>query len=390
MTAAEFACDGNPSASLKASLVKKINPDGSKTLYVAGIYEVNKSSGGTVTGTKTYYPAGGAMRVNSTLYFVLKDHLGSASVVTDSTGTTVGEDRFYPFGETRFTTGTMFTDKLFTGQREMAGLGIYHYGARFYSPKLGRFLSADTLVPGAGNPQNLNRYSYVMNNPLRYIDLTGHKYCDNQQPDDCTRFSQSYEHTTIKLRIRFKGNGGKGDKEAFVNAMSQEADRMYDAYCQNQPSCEFASPADLYVATHGTTVITFSSSSLEKFCERNTNAGEEGIICGSNSTGKITSILAAHELGHWFNHLVNKNGYPLDDPYHDLANERRNNPEFPKIDQAITKGYGDANCCDNNEDFANMYSMWVFDQWPDPAVDTQRRNFMNNHMYTWILRMLNP
>ncbi len=34
-------------------------------------YEVNKNSGGTVTGTKTYYPAGGAMRVNSTLYFVL-------------------------------------------------------------------------------------------------------------------------------------------------------------------------------------------------------------------------------------------------------------------------------------------------------------------------------
>ncbi|MCI0561109.1 MAG: hypothetical protein MN733_21700, partial [Nitrososphaera sp.] len=73
--------------------------------------------------------------------YVLKDHLGSASVTTNAAGTTVGEDRFYPFGETRFTTGTMFTDKLFTGQREMAGLGIYHFGARFYSPKLGRFLS---------------------------------------------------------------------------------------------------------------------------------------------------------------------------------------------------------------------------------------------------------
>ena len=85
------------------NLVKKIKPDGSKTLYVGGIYEVDKSSGGTVTGTKTYYPAAGAMRVGSTLYYVLKDHLGSASVVTNTGGTTVGEDRFYPFGETRFT-----------------------------------------------------------------------------------------------------------------------------------------------------------------------------------------------------------------------------------------------------------------------------------------------
>ncbi len=103
--------DGNPSASLRAGLVKKIKPDGTKTLYVAGIYEVSKNSGGTVTGTVTYYPEAGAMRNSSGLYFVLKDHLGSASAVTDSTGTTVGEDRFYPFGETRFTTGNMQADK---------------------------------------------------------------------------------------------------------------------------------------------------------------------------------------------------------------------------------------------------------------------------------------
>jgi YD repeat-containing protein len=106
------------------NLVKKIKTDGSKTLYVGGIYEVDKNSGGTVTGTKTYYPAGGAMRMGSTLYYVLKDHLGSASVVTDASGNVVGEDRFYAFGETRFTTGTMLIDKLFTGQRD-TGLGIY-------------------------------------------------------------------------------------------------------------------------------------------------------------------------------------------------------------------------------------------------------------------------
>jgi RHS repeat-associated protein/uncharacterized repeat protein (TIGR01451 family) len=168
-----FVYDGD------GNLVKKIKPDGSKTLYIGGIYEVDKTSGGTVTQTRTYYPAAGVMRVGSTLYYVLKDHLGSASVVTDGTGTIVGEDRFYPFGETRFTTGTMLTDKLFTGQREMAGLGIYHYGARFYSPKLGRFLSADTIVPRVFNPQNLNRFSYVTNNALRYTDPTGHRACDD-------------------------------------------------------------------------------------------------------------------------------------------------------------------------------------------------------------------
>ncbi len=156
------------------NLVKKINPDNTKTIYVAGIYEVNKNSGGTVTSTKTFYPAGGAMRVDGTRYYVLKDHLGSASVVTNQSATTVGEDRFYPFGETRFTTGSMQTDKLFTGQRQITGLGIYHFGARFYSPKLGRFLSADTVVTNPFNPQDLNRFSYTLNNPIKYIDPTGH------------------------------------------------------------------------------------------------------------------------------------------------------------------------------------------------------------------------
>ncbi len=43
---------------------------------------------------------------------------------------------------------------------------------RRYDPALGRFLSADTVVPGAGHPQALNRFSYVLNNPLRYTDPT--------------------------------------------------------------------------------------------------------------------------------------------------------------------------------------------------------------------------
>ena len=158
-----FVYDGD------GNLVKKTKPDGSRTIYVGGIYEVDKTSGGTVTRTVTYYPVAGAMRIGGTLYYILKDHLGSASVVTDATGAIVSgsEQRYYPYGESRLT-GTMLTDKLFTGQRDV-GLGIYHYGARFraappqrsgagYSPKLGRFLSPDSIVPDPFNPQDQNSF----------------------------------------------------------------------------------------------------------------------------------------------------------------------------------------------------------------------------------------
>jgi hypothetical protein len=43
---------------------------------------------------------------------------------------------------------------------------------------LGRFLSADTIVPSPADPQSLNRFSYTRNNPLKYIDPNGHKECE--------------------------------------------------------------------------------------------------------------------------------------------------------------------------------------------------------------------
>jgi len=50
------------------------------------------------------------------------------------------------------------------------------------SPYINHFLQPDTIVPGATNPQAWNRYSYVLNNPLRYIDPTGH-YCVGDDED---------------------------------------------------------------------------------------------------------------------------------------------------------------------------------------------------------------
>ena len=68
--------------------------------------------------------------------------------------------------------GSVPTDKLFTGQR-LNGTGLYYYNARYYDPTIGRFISADTIVPDPTKPQALNRYSYVLNNPLKYVDPTG-------------------------------------------------------------------------------------------------------------------------------------------------------------------------------------------------------------------------
>ena len=52
-------------------------------------------------------------------------------------------------------------------------MALSHYGARWRDSAIGRFAQADTIVPQPGNPQALNRYRYVLNNPLRFIDGSG-------------------------------------------------------------------------------------------------------------------------------------------------------------------------------------------------------------------------
>jgi len=84
------------------------------------------------------------------------------------------ELRYTAWGTTRYEYGAAPTDRRYTGQREEASLGLYFYNARWYDPALGRFIQADTIVPGAGNPQAWDRYAYTSNNPVKYIDPSGH------------------------------------------------------------------------------------------------------------------------------------------------------------------------------------------------------------------------
>jgi RHS repeat-associated protein len=80
---------------------------------------------------------------------------------------------YYPFGEARWTTGTLPTDFSYTNQRIDDKMRLLDYHARFYDPYLNRWIQPDTIVPEAGNPQDFNRYSYVRNNPVHSVDPDG-------------------------------------------------------------------------------------------------------------------------------------------------------------------------------------------------------------------------
>jgi RHS repeat-associated protein len=92
--------------------------------------------------------------------------------------------RYELFGEPRTPVLTS-TDRLYTGQVYDRDVQLMDYGARYYDAKLGRFVQADTIVPEPGNPQALNRFSYVANNPLRYTDPTGHRVACGAVNESC-------------------------------------------------------------------------------------------------------------------------------------------------------------------------------------------------------------
>jgi RHS repeat-associated protein len=172
-----YDADGNRVKSTVGSVI---------TVYIAGVFEFIEA--GTTDKITKYYE-GNALRrsgygVDDGVFYTLRDHLNSSSVIMNQAGMVVtnGNQYYLPYGGNRGSSFSSVTTKRFTGQYHENGLtqseGLSYYNARWYDAKLGRFLSADTVVPGPTNPQAFNRYSYVFNNPLRFTDPTGHEPVD--------------------------------------------------------------------------------------------------------------------------------------------------------------------------------------------------------------------
>jgi RHS repeat-associated protein len=117
------------------------------------------------------------------IYYYLSDHLGSSRMIMQTGQTSACYDAdFDPFGGEHVVTNACPQNYKFTGKERDAETGLDNFEARYYSSQFGRFHSADwsaltAPVPYAdlGNPQTLNLYAYVKNNPLNLTDPTGHE-----------------------------------------------------------------------------------------------------------------------------------------------------------------------------------------------------------------------
>lgn len=117
-------------------------------------------------------------------HYLHTDALNSIDTITNAQGQVIERLAFDPFGQRARPQGQAqdeqvdatpaHTDRGYTGHRHLDDLGLIHMNARLYDPTLGRFLSADIYIQAPNNSQSHNRYIYVLNNPLKYTDPSGH------------------------------------------------------------------------------------------------------------------------------------------------------------------------------------------------------------------------
>jgi len=108
---------------------------------------------------------------NPGLYYFVNDHLGTPQQLVTSTGTTVWQAAYLPYGEAQIQTNTVSSNFRFPGQYFDAETGLHYNWNRYYAPKAGRYISADPIGLGSG----LNLYTYVNGNPVNLVDLEGLK-----------------------------------------------------------------------------------------------------------------------------------------------------------------------------------------------------------------------
>ncbi|MCA9962346.1 MAG: hypothetical protein KC443_25100, partial [Anaerolineales bacterium] len=293
-------------------------------------------------------------------------------------------------------------------------LGLYYYQARFYVPGIGRFASADTVVLNPANPQSYNRYSYVLNNAVRFTDPTGH-VCYDPGMDaamlgNCNGGSIPSptlpSASAAALGIEFSAGWSNNDQQVVVNVAIQIDVALWRA---GNFQGRYVAGATFKAVYGG---VKFNYSSVQEY------HNGKAIGARTNSAHEITfydaafSVLPlsfkyniAHELGHAFNaNALSADPTPANpnrrtgQPYRDLQNEGisvdnvliaggnpylRTNKGYQLASGNKPYPYQQDTAPSPGEDFADMFSNWAFNSFAANAYGAERYAWMNSHMPEW-------
>ncbi len=181
------------------------------TLYL-GATEITLAKGATTAKGTRYFDLGGghqAVQANDgTISFTLADHHGTAQLSVNATTQALSQRRTLPFGGLRGTVPATWTGtRGFVGGTTDTATGLTHLGAREYDSATGRFLSVDPVFT-AGDPQQMNGYTYANNNPLTYSDPAGTEI--GSRPNSC-QYDVKYCSKSEQKEVGYDAKTGTSD-----------------------------------------------------------------------------------------------------------------------------------------------------------------------------------
>ncbi len=247
----------------------------------------------------------------SGMYYYHSDHLGSATVLTDSDGDVYQRIEYTPYGECWVETEAEDLNYLpykFTGKEMDEETGLYYYGARYMDPIYSRWLSTDPAIgdyiPGAGkgtaeefgklpgmggvfNHINGNLYHYAGNNPVRYVDPDGRFEIDEENKTAIAELNDSKDMKAIEKFY-------KSHDDYTIYGLNKNGDGLQfksldglKSYNKSHTSKKNEEKFENIISTLGN--CTFIVSEIGK------NAAQLGEI--SNSFGKISAALGVVSTG---------------------------------------------------------------------------------------------
>jgi RHS repeat-associated protein len=302
-TIGQYFCDGD------GKRVKKYIPStGETTIFV------NDAAGKLVAEYSTIV----ASTNDAKIAYLTNDHLGSPRINTDAVGNVTARHDYHPFGEeiatSQRTTGLGYAEdtvrKKFTGYERDAETELDYSQARMYANKLGRFTGADPLYITElrlADPQQINLYCYVRNNPTNLSDPTGLDVAlTGKDTDKTLKDVNNRDKAQFKVKLDKNGILEVVDRDkADVNKLNKSERALFDAIVdtENHAVLEGVGQSDLIdfgqFVGNGTNQIDTSDMAKLRTASK-TAAGEaishEIVEAYSSSTGSCKDFRSCHKI----------------------------------------------------------------------------------------------
>jgi RHS repeat-associated protein len=166
----------------KGRRVRKGVGGGSTTLYPSSRFEMTKHADGTTAATRLLVARGellAAVTDGTGTRYAHRDHAGSVRMLTDSAAAVTARIDYMPYGAVAWRSGSESPPRAFQGRIWDAETELYYFGARYYDPTSGRFVTADDRPGGPLQQRDvMNVYAFTINDPVNFRDPTGHSIWD--------------------------------------------------------------------------------------------------------------------------------------------------------------------------------------------------------------------